>query len=582
VATFRFGVFELDLEERELRKQGRRIKLQEKPFETLALLLEHTGEIVSRDQLRDRLWPADTFVQFDDNLNSAIKRVREALGDSAESPRYVETVPRRGYRFVPPVERVPFERVKATPDAIPNPPPARRPTRQLALAAGLTAALLLIALAGLLPTRAGRNVSGRPILAVLPFRNLSGDPAQEYLCDGMTELLIAHIGRLNPKSLGVIARSSVMGYKAAPQDVRKIAAELEVAYVLEGSVRSSGGRIAITAQLIEPHGRTHVWSETYDRPAADLFVVQRDVARGIAEALAIRLLPEQEPSLARASTTNTEAYDAYLKGLQEWHRGTKESFKAAAGAFERAAALDPNFALAHDGAARAYLSLTDYRFLPSDEAFRKARQQVEIALGLDPTIPQTIELSAELLDKTDPNATGADEAYRGALELNPSDAYTQRTYGMYLLGKHRNPEAIGHILEAVRLDPLSPSTLTYAAYTLYRTNDRTRSQEQVKRALTLDPNFPFALYVQGHLYEDDGRLADSITAFQKAVNSSGHTPKYLYALAKVCTKAGRRPQAESILHELEAQSANGYVPPEFIEGLSKDLRASRVPVAGVR
>jgi TolB-like protein/DNA-binding winged helix-turn-helix (wHTH) protein/Tfp pilus assembly protein PilF len=559
VADFRFGVFELDLRARELRKQGRLIKLQEKPFATLALLLEHTGEVVSRDQLRERLWPADTFVQFDDNLNSAIKRVREALGDSAESPRYVETIPRRGYRFVPPVERTP------------SPAPARRRVGPLAVSAGLAAALLLMALAALLLTRPGKTASGRTILAVLPFRNLSGDPGQEYISDGMTELLIAHIGRLNPGRLGVIARSSVIGYKAAPQDVRKIAADLEVAYVLEGSVRSGGGRIAITAQLVEARGRTQIWSETYDRPAADLFAIQRDVARGIAEALAIHLLPEQEAALARASTINTEAYDAYLKGLEEWHRGTKESFQAAAAAFERAAALDPNFALAHDGAARAYLSLTDYRFLPAEEGCRKARQQVDIALALDPTIPQSFELSAEVLNKADPNASGVNDAYRRALELNPSDAYAQRTYAMYLLGRHRSQEAIAHVLEAVRLDPLSPATWTYAAYALIDTNDAARSQEHVKRALALDPNFPFALYVQGRLHEAAGKLTDSIAAFQRAVASSGRTPKYLYALAKVYIKAGQRPEAAGILRELQAQSATGYVPADFIQDLSKRL-----------
>jgi TolB-like protein/DNA-binding winged helix-turn-helix (wHTH) protein/Tfp pilus assembly protein PilF len=566
VVNFRFGVFELDLQARELRKQGRRIKLQEKPFETLALLLEHTGEIVSRDQLRERLWPVDTFVQFDDNLNSAIKRVRKALGDSAENPRYVETVPRRGYRFVPPVERV-----TAAPEAISSSSPRPRFHKRLAIGAGLLAALLLLALAGLLPTRTGKIASGRTILAVLPFRNLSGDPAQEYISDGLTELLIAHIGRLNPKSLGIIARSSIMRYKDAQPDVRQIAADLDVACVVEGSVRSSGGRVVITAQLVEAMARTQIWSETYDRPGGDLFAIQRDVARGIAKALAIRLLPEQEASLARASTINTEAYDAYLKGLQEWHRGTKESFQSAAAAFERAAALDPSFALAYDGAARAYLSLTDYRFLSAEEGYRKARQQVKIALGLDQTIPQTIELSAELLNKMDSNATGTDEAYRRALALNPSDAYAQRTYAMYLLGKHHNQDAIGHMVEAVRLDPLSPSTLTYAAYAFFQMNSIARSQEHAKRALALDPNFPFALYVEGHLYESAGKLTEAIASFQKAVTSSGRTPKYLYALAKVCLKAGQRPQAASILRELEAQSATAYVPQEFIRDLSKSV-----------
>jgi TolB-like protein/DNA-binding winged helix-turn-helix (wHTH) protein/Tfp pilus assembly protein PilF len=570
--SFRFGLFEVDLTARELTRQGRRIPLQEKPFQTLVFLLSHAGEVVTRDDLRHHLWPADTFVQFDDNLNTAIKRVREALGDAADNPRFVETVPRRGYRFLVPVE-------SSGPPATVIPkqqPDGRLPQRReplLSLGISLGATVLLFVLARPWSAHApAAPAHSRSVLAVLPFRNLSGDPAQDYVSDGFSEELIAHLGRLNPSRLGVIARSSVIRYKTAPADARMVGRDLDAGYVLEGSVRRAGGRIGITAQLVEVQSQTHVWSETWERPAADLLVVERDVARGVAEALAIRLLPAQEASLARASTTSTEAYDAWLNGLSEWNRGTRDSFEEAARSFERAAEIDPSFALAHDGAARSYLSLAGYRFRPEAEAYGKARVHVEAALRVDENIPQSWELRAEILDKVEPANPAVEDSYRRATELNPSDAYAQRTYALHLLGKHRTAEAAAHIAAAVELDPKTPSTLCYGAYVFLRANNYGRAQALVTRALTLDADFPFAHYVQGHLDNAAGRTNDAIVAFQKAVASSGRTPKYLYSLAEAYVKAGRKDQAERILVELREQSDKAFVPPEFIRQLADQLK----------
>jgi TolB-like protein/DNA-binding winged helix-turn-helix (wHTH) protein/Tfp pilus assembly protein PilF len=568
--NFRFGLFEIDLTARELTRQGRKIPLQEKPFQTLVYLLSHAGEIVTRDDLRHHLWPADTFVQFDDNLNTAIKRVREALGDAAGNPRFVETVPRRGYRFLAPVESGAPTRVIPQEQADVRLLRRNVPLRSFGIGLGL--AVLLLVLARAWSAHPPAPAPSRSVLAVLPFRNLSGDPAQDYVSDGFSEELIAHLGRLNPSRLGVIARSSVIRYKTAPADARTVGRDLGAAYVLEGSVRRAGGRIAITAQLVEVQSQTHVWSETWERPAADLLTVERDVARGVAEALAIRLLPAQESSLARASTSSTEAYDAWLNGLSEWNRGTRDSFEAAARSFERAAEIDPSFALAHNGAARSYLSLAGYRFRPEAEVYGKAREHVEAALRVDENIPQSWELRAEILDKVEPANPAVEDSYRRAIELNPSDAYAQRSYAMFLLGKHRAAEAGAHIAAAVELDPKTPSTLSYGAYVFLRTNNYGRAQRLVTQALTLDADFPFAHYVQGHLDTAAGRTNDAIVAFQKAVASSGRTPKYLYALAEAYVKAGRKGEAEGILVELREQSDKAFVPPEFIRQLADQLK----------
>ena len=571
---FRFGLFEVDLAARELNRQGRRVPLQEKPFQTLVFLVSHAGEVVTRDDLRHHLWPADTFVQFDDNLNTAIKRVREALGDSADNPRFVETVPRRGYRFLAPVESI----TTVAPVIPPQPQPdvllprRRVPVLPLGISLGAAAALLFVLAVLWSRYTPVAPAPSRDILAVLPFRNLSGDPAQEYVSDGISEELIAHLGRLNPSRLGVIARSSVMRYKTASTDVRTVGHELGAGYVLEGNVRRAGGRIGITAQLVDVQSQTHVWSETWEHPAADLLAVASDVARGVAEALAIRLLPAQEASLARASTTSTAAYDAWLSGLSEWNRGTRDSFEAATRSFERAAEIDPSFALAHDGAARSYLSLAGYRFRPEQEAYSKAREHVEAALRIDENIPQSWELHAEIVDKMEPANPAVEDSYRRAIELNPSEVDAQRSYALYLLGKHRTGDAAAHIAAAVELDPRTPATLCFGAYVFWKANNYGRAHALVTRALTLDADFPFAHYVLGHLDIAAGRTNDAIAAFQKAVVSSGRTPKYLYSLAEAYVQAGQRDQAERILGELREQSERAFVPPEFIRQLADELK----------
>jgi TolB-like protein/DNA-binding winged helix-turn-helix (wHTH) protein/Tfp pilus assembly protein PilF len=565
MAGFRFGVFDIDIDSGELRKQGRIIKLQEKPLQTLRLLLERAGEVVTREELRERLWPSDTFVQFDDNLNSAIRRVREALGDSAENPRFLETIPRRGYRFLCPVEAIPRPAVSPTTE--------KQPFRiLLRRGAAIAAIVVLCAAAGWRLRARSEAGAGKIMLAVAPFRNLSGAPEQDYVSDGVTEELIAQLGRLAPQRLGVIARSSVMRYKTKPQDIGAIARDLGVSYLLEGSIRKSADRINVTAQLVQASDRTHVWAETYEQPAANLFAIQRDIARKIAVSLAIQLLAAQEMALARASTTNTEAYDAYLAGRYEWNRGTRDSFEAALRSFQRAIELDGNYAMAHVGAARCYLALEDYRFLPRDEALRLARRESDAALRLDDSLPESHTLAADILPRSDANAPGIEEGYRKAIALNPSSAEGHRAYAFELLRRKRNDEAIAQISEAARLDPQSPAANTYAAWVLYSAGRYNPSREWTQRALALDPNFPFALYVRGRLDTQAGKLTDAVADFQKAATSSGRTPKYLFMLANAYLKVGNHRDAASLLEELREQSRLRYVPEDYIQSLSEKLK----------
>ena len=339
----RFGTFEVDVRARELRKGGIRIRLQDQPFEILAVMLDRPGEVVTREELRQRLWPAGTFVDFEHSLNAAIKRLRAALGDDADNPRFVETLHRRGYRFIAAVES--------------EGQPVQQSARRAAAAAK--------------PAADSVNVR----LVVLPFANLSNDPTQEYFSDGLTEEMITQIGRLCPGRLGVIARTSSMLFKRSAKSASEIGRELSADYLLEGSVRGDGDRIRITAQLIETRTEVHLWAETYDRSLGETLNLQTDVAAHIARSLAMELVPDQVDVLGRATPRRTEAYQAYLKGRYHWNRGSFEGARSAISYYERALDLDPDFAAAHSAMARARISLANHSKEPGRDLRSNRRRR---------------------------------------------------------------------------------------------------------------------------------------------------------------------------------------------------------------
>jgi TolB-like protein/DNA-binding winged helix-turn-helix (wHTH) protein/Tfp pilus assembly protein PilF len=579
--VFRFGLFEVDLQAGELRKKGQKVRLQEQPFQILAALLEHPAQVVSRDDLRRRLWPDDTFVEFDHSLNTAIGRLRDALDDSADNPRFIETLPRRGYRFIAPVERSNGDTSSHNGEQVPPPvePPlpasAHPPSTwqvgmaALVLVAAIGAGLYLLRRHSSAPLSTGED---KVMLAVLPFQNLSGDPKQDYASDAMTEEMITHLGRLAPQALGVIARTSVMKYKKSTSDVRTIGRDLRVEYVLEGSVRRGAGQIDITAQLIQTSDQTHLWAESYERPLTDVFTIERDIARHIAQSLTLRLLPDREAALARATTVNTEAYEAYLEGSQHLSEGTETGFKNAAASFGRATTIDPKYALAYDGMARAYLQEADYHFMPTDEALAHARPAVDKAIALDETIPESHVVLAEALHFADPHQPGIESAYRRALELNPSNADAHVAYALYLRETRRFNEALTEGEEALRLDPLAPFAHVVTGWVLLSMQRREEAVRQIGQSLDLDPNFPAGLYFLSRAYVEQGRLQDAIGLLQKAIASAGRKPKYLYALANVYVQAGKRDAAQKILDELRQQAATEYVDPSMIPTLAAKLK----------
>ncbi len=466
--------FEIDLDSGELRRDGRRVALQEKPFQLLLALIETPGTLVSREVLRQKLWP-DVFVDFDGNLNAAVKKLREALGDRATDPRYIETVPRRGYRLI----------ARVGPAAARGRPDGRRlggrSKTAAAVVVALGAVLAVVAAAGWLrpgppaetsPRRGASETSSRrgasetsshgrsgerTMLAVLPFDNLSGDPSQDYLSDGMTEEILTVLGRLRPDRLGVIARITAMTYKGTAKPIAEIGRELEVAYVLEGSVRSSGGRARIAAQLIAVADQTHLWAESYEAELGDLLAVQARIARRIGHSLALELLADDPLAAASLATSVPAAHDHYLRGRHQWNRFNTEGNVLAIAELGRAIELDPAYAQAHAALADAYnLHAFDGDGSPADW-FAQARRSAEHALALDPDLAEAHNALAFAVLYGDYDPATADPIFRRARELAPNYAMSYHWHAGALAALGRHDEAIEAVRQALELDPLSLS-----------------------------------------------------------------------------------------------------------------------------
>src|SRR5260221_406325 len=446
----RFAVFEFDLGTGELRKHGLRIKLKGQPIDVLAMLLDHPGEVVHREDLQKRLWPADPFVDFEHSLNAAIKRLRAALGDSADSPRFVETLARRGYRFIAPLAQ-PAD--NAPPPAAQSSKPAPRPWF-VPLLAGF---LLIVAIAlgfGLRETLKGRAVAN-PIrsLAVLPLANLSGDPDQDYFVDGMADALRQHLESI--RALRVISRTSSVHYRGSSKPLPEIARELNVEGIVEGSVLRSGDRVRITIQLIQVSSNGRLWSNSYEGDLRDVFALQAGVAGKIADEIRVTLTPPDRARLARAPASSPDAYLAYSKGRFFWNKRTEEDMKKAIGYFQQAVDKDPNYALAYDGLADCWISRGWYGYLSPAATFPQAKAAVTKALSLDDSLAEAHTSQAFVSLYNDRDWTPAEREFRRAIDLNPNYANGHHWYGEFLSLVGRHEQAIAESGRARELDPLS-------------------------------------------------------------------------------------------------------------------------------
>lgn len=578
-SVLRFGPFRVDLVSGELHKHGVRLRLQEQPFQILVMLLEKPGEVVTRDELRNKLWSADTFVDFDVGLNNAVLRLRNVLGDSADSPRFIETLPRRGYRFIaqvdgpPPVqlhERAqpptagnpegPLASPASTATHVAKPPPEALRTRWM-WTVGLVLAVLLALLVGLNVGGLRQRVFGRPSppairsLAVLPLENLSGDEAQEYFADGMTDELITDLASIT--RLRVISRTSTTHYKGTRKTIPEIARELNVDAVVEGSVGRSGNKVRIRAQLVRAAPEEHLWAQSYERDSQNVLVMQSELAQAIASEIQVRLTPRERQHLASVRAINPDAYNAYLLGNYHSSKRNPAAIGKGIEHFQEAVRIDPRYAQAYAGLANAYFEREVWGGLGVGKTADQIRQATLKALELDGELAEGHALLARIHFQSDWDWQSTEAEYKRAIELNPNLAGSYVGYAYFLQAMGRHQEALAAAHRAVELDPLSASNICDEGRILYRARQYQDAVARYQRALELDPGYLPALSRVAEAYEQLGNYDEALAyaeKFQKAVSDPGAG---LRPLARIYATMGKRREAAKALRTIEKNDMLG-------------------------
>lgn len=521
--TIKFGRdFELDPSLYELRRCGRVLKLERIPMEVLLLLVNEKGRVVGRREIADKVWGTGICLDADNSINGAIRKIRQVLRDDPEQPRFIQTVTGRGYRFIAPVatdepkvgNSAGLEVAPPAPDAAPPPaPPAKvRPLRRWRLIALATAAVLIAAASVLVWSQraARREVSqGKLRLAVLPFRNLTGDANQEYFSDGFTEEMITQLGRLDPGRLAVIARTSVMYYKDGRTALRQIARDLSVQYVLEGSVRRDASDVRITAQLIQTRDQTHVWAREYDDAPKDLLAIQSEIAAEIASEIQLTL-DDRKPNIAAAlSSQQYEAYDLYLKGRYLWSKRTAEDLQRAVDWFKQAIAADPRYARAYAGLADAYTIMSAYGYVPANAYMPQARTAALKALQLDDSLAEGHTSLALIAQNYDWDWQRAEKEYRRAIQLNSNYSTAHHWFAECLAYQGKFVEALDESERARELDPRSLIIAADNGAIYYFSRQYDRAISRFNSVLDVDPSVGRAhLIIPAHVQQ--GRFKDAL------------------------------------------------------------------------
>jgi len=513
----RFGPFEADLRAGELRKHGVKLKLVGQPFEVLAMLLECPGQLVAREELRAKLWPTDTFVDFDHGLNAAVNKLRDALNDSAEKPNYVETVPRRGYRFIN--------------------------------AVGL---------------HDSQDLLGEPSspkiqsLVVLPLENLSKNPEEEYFTDGMTDQLITNLTQIG--ALKVISRTSAMRYKGTKKSLPEIARELHVDAVVEGAVMWVGGRVRISAQLIEAPTDHHLWAASYERDLRDVLSMQEEVTRAIVSEIRVKLTAQEQARLANRHPINPEAYKLYLKGRYHWNKRSLEGFQKAIEYFQLAAANDPAYALAYVGLADTYTYFSFFDVVPPREAMPKAKAAAARALEIDNRLGEAHVSLGYVSYMYDWDWPAAGKHFEQALALNPGYSRAHTFYPFYLSSLGRSEEALAAAKYSLDLDPASPAVSHSLAVQLYLARQFDNAITQAHKTLELDPNFAISYQLLGEVCVSRGMYREGLPELEKYSALSRGRAMSLALLGYAHARLGERSQALRMLEQLEAASKQSYTP----------------------
>ena len=614
--TALFGPYALDLRSGELQKFGSRIKMGEQSFRILCLLLDANGEMVTREELRDKLWASDTFVDFDHGLNSAVQRLRDCLSDTAENPRWIATVPRRGYRFVgqvdwqaenkvaPALESQP-QKQELSRSAEPQPAvndrpvglsissrlvtdqtngdgtksvatdqPALGPQRPVALSEieasrtprsrnAVTLALLFtLALSALAYVGwrffRGAAPSKQVMLAVLPFENLSGDPGQDYFSDGLTEEIISQLGALSPERLGVIARTTSMTYKHSSKNAQQIGQELGADYVLESSVRRDGDQVRVTAQLIRTRDQVHIWAQSYDRNITGSIVLQEEVARAVADQIEVKLSPTYATRSTR-SHSDPLANEAYLRGQYFVNQFTAQGYWKAIDYFHQAIERDPEFAEAYSGLADSYRWLIVTDTISPSEGGRKMNDAARQSVQLNNSLAESHSSLAGAL-MTFYDWPKAESEYQRANTLNPSFPGSHRLYAAQLASQKRHREALEEINQAMRLDPLSLPNNAEVVRTLYYARDYDGAIQQAQKALQLDPAYYRTHFWLGRVYAQKRMFKEAVAEAEIVLKATPDSNLGLTEMAYSLAAVGRPAEARVILLRLQERRKNTFVP----------------------
>jgi TolB-like protein/DNA-binding winged helix-turn-helix (wHTH) protein/Tfp pilus assembly protein PilF len=573
-----FGPFELELPAGELRKAGIALRLQPHPAKVLALLARHAGNLVTREEIKSALWGQDTFVDFEQGLNFCIRQIRQALHDNADSPLYIETLPRRGYRFIAPVKSTSLADSSAaeSPSAPRNQDSSQVPSRYrwFAIPAAVSLSLLLGLYAGhkWLATRE-IPASGKVMLVVLPFENMSGDSQQEYFSEGLTDEIITDLGQLQPERLGVIARTSVMQYRHSQKTAGQIGYELGADYILEGGVSRGNDKLRVNAQLIQVRDQTHLWAESYEFKPGDFLQLQDEVAAKIADEIHLKLSSEEHARLEIHPWLDPDAHEAYLKGRFFWNRRTSEGYMEAAQYFRQAIAKDPKYAQAYAGLADTLAligSLPDPA-IPRSQAMSQAKAAAMHALELDDSLAEAHTSLAFVKMHYEWDWSGAEKEFQRALQLNPSYATAHEWHAYLLMVVGKKDAAIAEMSRARQLDPLSLIINTDLGELLMHKRDYDAAIEQLQRTLKMDPDFMLARAMLGVVDLYSGRLPEASAELTKASEMPGGKMWTLPFLGIVKSRSARKDEAEAIQLELENSARPGHALPYSLAALDSEL-----------
>jgi TolB-like protein/Tfp pilus assembly protein PilF len=510
-SPIRFGIFELDTRAAELRRKGSKVRLQRQSFEILLLLIEHPGELVTRKEIRERLWPAGNFVDFEHSLNTAMMKLRQALAEGSGAPFYIETIPRLGYRFIAPV---------------------RDPSR---------------------------DSTSFQSIAVLPLENLSGEPQQEYFADGMTEELITQLAQLGFSR--VISRTSVMRYKHAGVALPKIAEELQVQAVVEGSVQRAGDRVRITAQLIDAVNDRHLWAAKYDRDFQDILALQAEIASAIAESVCVKV-GHQSRERAAIRPIRPEAYDNFLKGNYFRAQRSPIALQKAKEHYSQSVACEPEWAPPYAYLAGTYFLLNIVEVLPPSEAYPHAKTAAERAIQLDVGLAEAHAALGAIKARYEWNCAGADKEFQLALSLNPNSANTRLTYSASLLIQTgRFHDALNQVNAAMSLDPNSVLVRSLRGWCLYLARRYDDALKQLHEALDMDCNFAFGQFTCGFVCMQKGMLDEALSCFQEACRLTRSQPQIIAGLGHLYGYLGRIAEAQKTVEELLTLQRSRYVAP---------------------